>query len=273
MQKTECKLQIANCKLQIERGSEDSSRERSSASGNLRFAICILQFAICLFFLLEASGCQQRMAKQPSIRPDEESTFFPDGRASRPVVPGTVARGHLRTDTPMYTGRTTRRGHQAGRAAALAGIGIEGNVLNILAGLGFGGGDYDNVVDAFPFPVTYDVIDHGRNRYMIFCVVCHDPLGTGRGKIVERGYTRPPSYHIERLRKAPVGHFFAVMTEGYGSMPDYRQQIPPRDRWAIAAYIRALQLSQHFPERDLPPDLRRELDARRRAAGGGGKAP
>ena len=105
-------------------------------------------------------------------------------------------------------------------------------------------------VDTFPFPVTREVLEHGRERYMIYCVVCHDPLGTGRGKIVERGYTQPPSYHIERLRNVAVGHFFEVITNGYGSMPDYKQQVPPRDRWAIAAYIRALQLSQHFPVND-----------------------
>ena len=112
-----------------------------------------------------------------------------------------------------------------------------------------------NDVDEFPFPATRAVLEQGRNRFMIYCVVCHDPLGTGRGKIVERGYTQPPSYHIERLRTVPVGHFFDVITNGYGSMPDYKQQIPPRDRWAIAAYIRALQLSQPCPVGDVPADL------------------
>ena len=102
---------------------------------------------------------------------------------------------------------------------------------------------------------------------MIYCVVCHDPLGMGRGKIVERGYTQPPSYHIERLRNVAVGHFFEVITNGYGSMPDYKQQIPPRDRWAIAAYIRALQLSQHFPARDVPADLLAEQGKQDQAGG------
>ncbi len=123
-----------------------------------------------------------------------------------------------------------------------------------------------NDVDTFPFPVTRAVLEQGRNRYTIYCVVCHDSLGTGRGKIVERGYTPPPSYHIERLRHVAVGHFFDVITNGYGSMPDYKQQIPVRDRWAIAAYVRALQLSQHFPENELTPDMRQE---RQRAAGEG----
>jgi mono/diheme cytochrome c family protein len=112
--------------------------------------------------------------------------------------------------------------------------------------------------DTFPFPVTEQVVRQGRDRFMIYCVVCHDPLGTGRGMIVERGYTPPPSYHIERLRQAPVGHFFDVITRGYGSMPDYHEQVPPRERWAIIAYIRALQKSQHFRETDLTDQMRKE---------------
>ena len=115
-------------------------------------------------------------------------------------------------------------------------------------------------VDTFPFPVTLEVLEHGRDRYMIYCVVCHDSLGTGRGKIVERGYTPPPSYHIERLRHAPVGHFFDVITNGYGSMPDYREQVPPLDRWAIVAYIRALNRSQNGSLSDVPEALRGELN-------------
>src|SRR5262249_5745930 len=119
-------------------------------------------------------------------------------------------------------------------------------------------GQESSTIDTFPFPITAEVLQHGQNRYMIYCIVCHDALGTGRGKIVERGYTPPPSFHIERLRTAPVGHFFDVMTKGYGSMPSYRKQVPPRDRWAIIAYIRALQLSQHFPERELTESMRAE---------------
>jgi hypothetical protein len=94
---------------------------------------------------------------------------------------------------------------------------------------------------------------------MIYCVVCHDPMGTGRGRIVERGYIKPPSYHIPRLRTAPVGRLFAVATEGYGAMPSYDGQISARDRWAIVAFIRALQLSQHFPENQLTPEMRSQV--------------
>jgi mono/diheme cytochrome c family protein len=113
-------------------------------------------------------------------------------------------------------------------------------------------------VREFPVPVSEAMIQHGYNRYMIYCVVCHDPLGTGHGRIIERGYTPPPSFHIERVRNMPPGRMFAVITEGYGSMPSYANQIPPADRWAIAAYVRALQLSQHFPKGDLTPEMQKE---------------
>ena len=116
-------------------------------------------------------------------------------------------------------------------------------------------------VKEFPIAVSEPMLQHGYNRYMIYCVVCHDPLGTGRGKIVERGYTPPPSLHIERLRSAPAGRLFAVITEGYGSMPSYANEIPPEDRWAIVAYVRALQLSQRFPKEQLSAEMRKELAA------------
>ena len=205
--------------------------------------------------LLVLPACQQKMAVQPSYRPDMVSTLFPDGRAARPVVPGTVPRGGLRTDLHLFTGRRTRRVRNWALPSAVVGAAAGTGVLGALA---VAAAEEDQHVDTFPFPVTRRVLEHGRDRYMIYCVVCHDPLGTGRGKIVERGYTRPPSYHIARLREAPVGHFFEVMTDGYGSMPDYKQQVPPRDRWAIAAYVRALQLSQHFPEAQLTDEMRRE---------------
>ena len=226
-----------------------------------RLARGLLLLTCCLL-----PACQQRMASQPSYRPDEPSSFFPDGRADRPLVPGTVARGQLRTDLHLYTGRRTRQGQALAAPAALVGEAGRG-ALGVLGMLAVEEADF---VDTFPFPITQPVLEHGRHRYMIFCVVCHDPLGTGHGKIVERGYTQPPSFHIERLRGAPVGRFFDVMTNGYGSMPDYKQQIPPRDRWAIAAYIRALQLSQHFPERELSADMRREWERQRQAAGAEG---
>jgi mono/diheme cytochrome c family protein len=219
-------------------------------------------FQALLVALLLTAGCQQQMAMQPSYKPLDPSTFFADGRSARPLVPGTVARGHLKTDIALFTGRLPGRGADYARGAAVVGAALANPLL-----AGTVTPNSGHFVPEFPFPITEEIIQHGRNRFMIYCVVCHDPLGTGRGKIVERGYTPPPSYHVERLRQVPVGHFFAVITEGYGSMPAYGAQVPPRDRWAIAAYIRALQLSQHFPEDQLPADLREPL---RRA---GGKSP
>jgi mono/diheme cytochrome c family protein len=218
-------------------------------------------------------ACQQRMAVQPSPRPDEPSSFFADGRANRPEVAGTVARGFLRTDLHLFTGKREQTAAVGTDPATLVALGSNPlSALAVAAAVYYRQFESADYVETFPFPVTRDVLEHGRARYMIYCVVCHDALGTGRGKIVERGYTQPPSYHIDRLRQVHVGHFFAVMTHGYGSMPEYRQQIPPRDRWAIAAYIRALQLSQHFPARELTAEMQDEW---RKAAGpeAGGRLP
>lgn len=198
----------------------------------------------CLWF----TGCQQKMAAQPNHRPLEPSDFFPDGRSSRQLVPGTVARGHLRTDTHLYTARRSQQGAPS--------TGAKNGEERTAEQIKRDEAAQVNFVETFPFPMTAGVLEHGYQRFMIYCVVCHDPLGLGYGKIVERGYTPPPSFHIERLRAAPVGHLFAVISEGYGSMPSYGGQIPPRDRWAIAGYIRALQLSQHFPEQDVTAEMR-----------------
>jgi Cytochrome C oxidase, cbb3-type, subunit III len=169
-------------------------------------------------------GCQQKMADQPRYEPLSHSTFFGDDRAARPLVEGTVARGQLRGDEPSYTGK-------------------EGEKL----------------VDTFPFPVTLAVLERGEQRFNIFCSPCHDRVGSGQGMIVRRGYRAPPSFHIDRLRQSPAGHFFEVMSKGFGVMPDYAQQIRPEDRWAIAAYIRALQLSQHATLAEVPEDQRQKL--------------
>ncbi len=168
-------------------------------------------------FVLLLSGCREDMQNQPYYRPLRESDFYADKRSARPLVAGTVARGDLRADTYYYTGR----------------IG-------------------DTVGDFMPFPVTAEVLARGQQRFNIYCSPCHSEVGDGNGMIVQRGYKHPPSYHTERLRKAPIGHFFDVITNGYGSMPDYAEQVPVADRWAIAAYIRALQLSQHASASDVP---------------------
>jgi mono/diheme cytochrome c family protein len=209
-------------------------------------------FSGCLCALAYAlgAGCQQQMAKQPSYRPLEDSSFFADGRASRPLVEGTVARGHLRIDRHLYTGKRGSDGEPA-RAAAVVGAGAGGGVMPLT--LAQADQPY---VDTFPFPLTRAVLERGQQRYTIFCAVCHGAKGNGDGIVVQRGFTAPPSYHTPRLRSVPAGYLFDVATRGYGSMPSYADQIPPRDRWAIVAYIRALQLSQYAPLDDLPPAQR-----------------
>ncbi len=167
--------------------------------------------------LLLLSGCREDMQNQPYYRPLRENDFYADKRSARPIISGTVARGHLDADTYFYTGK-----------------------------IGSNDGDY------MPFPVTDEVMARGQQRFNIYCSPCHSELGDGNGMIVQRGFRHPPSYNTERLRKAPIGYFFDVMTNGYGAMPDYAQQVTPADRWAIAAYIRALQLSQHATEADVP---------------------
>ena len=195
---------------------------------------------VLIVCLLPATGCQQEMAEQPSFRPLEPSSFFEDGRSARPLVPGTIARGYLRADQQRFTGKKG-----SGQAVA----------------------DY---VDTFPEPVTQAMLDRGQQRYTIFCAVCHDPVGTGNGKIVERGYVKPPSFHTDRsigfgirgvrigLRDVPVGYIYEVISIGFGAMPDYASQIPPDDRWAIVAYVRTLQLSQNASLADLPADLQKQ---------------
>jgi mono/diheme cytochrome c family protein len=196
-----------------------------TTSSPTRIARPALLFAlVCLAAL--AAGCRQEMADQPRYDPLEPSAFFPDGRAARPVVAGTVARGQLREDDHLWRGRV------AGELAA-----------------------------TLPFPVTRELLERGRDRFNIFCAPCHDQAGTGNGMIVRRGYRRPPSLHDPRLREAPAGHFFDVMTSGLGAMPDYAAQIPVADRWAIVAYVRALQLSQYAPAGELAPEERQRLEA------------
>jgi len=180
---------------------------------------------VVLGMSLLGAGCRQDMHDQPKYIPLRESTFFTDARSARPVIAGTVARGQLRDDPLLYTGKV-------------------GNA------------------DATMFPMAVDdkVMARGRDRYDIYCAPCHGRTGAGDGMIVRRGYRRPPTFHQDRLRESPVGHFFDVMTNGFGAMPDYATQIRAEDRWAIIAYVRALQLSEHATVADVPPDRRGELD-------------
>jgi mono/diheme cytochrome c family protein len=192
--------------------------------------------------LLSCPACQQQMAEQPSYRPLQPSAFFADGASARTLVPGTVARGAARLDRHFYTGE---RGPAEGGSA----LSEAGRMSLPVARTALAEKSY---VDKFPRPVTEQVLQRGQERFEIYCAVCHGPLGYGDGIVVQRGYTRPPSYHTDRLRSAPAGYFFDVITHGFGSMPDYAEQIPPRDRWAIVAYLRVLQFSQHAPLGELP---------------------
>lgn len=177
-----------------------------------------------LLTLLMTSGCVQKLAYQPKYEPLDQSVFFADGQASRQLVEGTVARGMARTDALLYAGL------QDGKPA-----------------------------ERFPFQVTEAVLQRGQERFNIYCAPCHSNTGDGNGLVVQRGFPAPPSLHEERLRQAPVGYIFTVITNGHGIMPSYSKQIAAEDRWAIIAYIRALQLSQHAAAAGLPVDMRQQL--------------
>jgi mono/diheme cytochrome c family protein len=184
--------------------------------------VCGIAFLSAIGILL--AGCRLDMHVQPKYLPYEATDFFGDGRSERPPVSGTVARGHLRLDELLYTGK-------------------ENGVL----------------ADKFPFPITRADLERGRERYNIYCTPCHDYTGSGHGMIVQRGFPPPPSFHIDRLRNAPTGHYFDVMTNGLGAMYSYAARVEPEDRWRIAAYLRALQLSRHATIQDAPEVKRRKL--------------
>jgi Cytochrome C oxidase, cbb3-type, subunit III len=174
--------------------------------------------------LLLAAGCRQDMHDQPRYEALEASDFFEDGRASRPLVEGTVAQDQLRLDEHLYTGK------------------IKGELAATM-----------------PVPLTRQLLERGQERFEIYCSPCHDRAGSGQGIVVRRGFRRPSSFHIDRLREAPIGYFFDVITNGFGAMMDYAAQVTPYDRWAIAAYIRALQLSQYATLDDVPSEERQRL--------------
>ena len=171
------------------------------------------------------TACRQDMHDQPKYIPLRPSSFFTDGRSARPLIEGTVARGHLNEDTLYYTGK----------------------------------GPDGKPAKEFPMPVTKELIVRGEQRFHIYCTPCHDRTGNGNGMVVRRGYRRPPTYHSDRLREQPNGYFFDVITNGFGAMPDYAAQVEPQDRWAIVAYIRALQLSQQASINDVPAEARGQL--------------
>jgi mono/diheme cytochrome c family protein len=181
---------------------------------------------LCIVSMTLLAGCRQDMHDQPRYKPLACTEFFGDGRSARPEVEGTVSRGHLYLDTARYTGQVDRQD-----------------------------------VDAFPFAITGDDLARGRERFNIYCSPCHSRVGDGNGIVVERGFRQAASYHTARLLKAPVGHFFDVITNGFGAMPSYAARVEPDDRWRIVAYIRVLQLSQHSTMNDVPADQRPVLEA------------
>jgi hypothetical protein len=199
-------------------------RERPKGSKAARWFAAVLGMTLAVL-----PGCRSEMYDQPRYKPYQASGFFADGTSARPLVAGTVPRLD-----PRVRGKAPALLFETGKTA-------------------------DKLAETLPFPVDRSVLERGQERFRIFCTPCHGELGDGRGMIVRRGFNPPPSYHTDELRKEPVGHFFDVMTRGFGTMYSYASRIPARDRWAIAAYIRALQVSQHALAADLTPEDRSQL--------------
>ena len=182
--------------------------------------------ALVALLLVPTAGCRQDMHDKPALEPYEVSDFFADGRGDRMPIEGTIARGLLETDAAFYTG---------------------------LAG--------DAFVTELPLDLSKELLERGHQRFDIFCSPCHDRVGNGRGMIVRRGFKQPTSFHDPRLRAQPLGYFFDVMSRGFGEMSSYAPVLRAEDRWAVAAYIRALQWSQRVPLADLEPSVRAEIEA------------
>ena len=214
-----------------------SQSENKSAIGNRQSAMLLL-----VFCLLAVSGCRRDMQDQPKMKPFRGSSFFADGLSARQPVEGTIPRGFLRTDTALFTGKKNKNLTNIGGPASDTSSGTQAQASATPGGQNV----YPDDVETFPFPVTADTVTRGRERYDIFCSVCHGKTGRGDGMVVRRGFRRAASFHDDRLRTAPVGHFFDAITNGWGAMPSYAPQIPVQDRWAIIAYIRALQASQNI---------------------------
>jgi len=213
------------------------------ATSNLKFQLCAaLRFrvpciknlfasrwcvACAVASLILTTACAQQMSQEPKFKPLEPSSFFKNNSSARAVVEGTVARDYRKEEAAQ-------------------------NVVT-------SGDAYTN---SFPFPVTREILERGRERYNINCAVCHGYTGYGDGMIVRRGFSPPPSFHTDIVRRQPIGFYFDVITNGYGAMGRYGYQVGARDRWAIIAYIRALQLSQNATFDDVPPEERAKLQAK-----------
>jgi len=198
------------------------NRRGHDRPGRAFAGLMLLAWTSCLFL----AACRRDMADQRRQKPLSASPLFPDGTSARPLPPHTIARGELREDEHFFSAKVNGQ-----------------------------------VVDTLPEPVTPALLQRGRERFDIYCAVCHGSAGEGNGIVVQRGFPVPPSLHLDRLRAAPVGHFFEVISNGYGVMAPYASRVKPADRWAIAAYIRALQLSQHAVLADADPAARAKLEA------------
>ena len=193
--------------------------------GSLSASSAGLRVLLVVASSIALTACRQDMHDAPRYEPLEASAFFDNGGSARTLVANTVPRGYLREDEFLYTGRVS-----------------------------------EQFANMFPMAVTADVMARGQERYDVFCAPCHGRTGVGNGMIVQRGFRQPPSYGEQRLREAPAGYYFDVMTNGFGAMQDYAAQVPVADRWAIVAYIRALQLSMNATVADVPADRRSDLD-------------
>lgn len=275
MWSTEVKAKVNRRKAKVRAGVSPLVSARRLA------VLCLLPLALCV------SGCRIDMQDQPKYEAYEQSRTFKNGQASRPLVEGTVARGHLREDTYFYTGKGSARA-STGVAQTGAATGGTGAAVPNTSGAGAsssapGGGDVNvrgNTAggvpnaqmaaamggpDIFPVPVTRESLERGRERYNIYCIVCHGAAGDGDGMVWRRGFQKPPSFHEDRLQEgtASAAHFFDVITNGWGAMPSYADAISAEDRWKIIAYVRALQLSRRRNMNELTPD---EQDKVRRGA-------
>ena len=202
--------------------------EKKKSSRRLRGSVtdlCNLWPVFLLLFVM--TGCRRDMQDQPKMKPYRGTTFFADGLSARQPIPGTVPRGFLRDETEFFTGKKSGTTVSAGTQSTQG----QDN-------------SFPDDIDYFPIPITEDVVKRGRERYDIFCSACHGLTGNGDGMIVRRGFRRAASFNDDRLRQAPVGHFFDAITNGWGAMPSYASQIAVQDRWAIVAYVRALQEAQ-----------------------------
>lgn len=203
----------------------ENAKRKMENGKNLLPPSFVLYFSLFIVFIVGLSGCAQKMASQPDHKPFAESEFFKNGQLAQKPIEGTVPSGWTKTNSR---------------------IAPEEN--------------FDKNSNELPFPISEEILQRGRERFEINCAICHGFTGEGNGRVAQRGLHPPPNFHDERLRNAPLGHFYDVMSNGFGAMGSYSAQVEPQDRWAIAAYIRALQLSQNASLEDVPADKIGELE-------------